>query len=67
MYIGMAWGFQAGESVFVCINNAFYLYETFPVQTKVSHLNILQLFFSLLLGFIADIGVLQGCLVTARD
>jgi hypothetical protein len=62
----MAWGFQAGESEFVCINNAFYLYETFPVQTK-SHLNILQLFFSVLLGFIADIGVLQGCLVTARD
>jgi hypothetical protein len=37
------------------------------VQTKISHLHILQLFFSVLLGFIADIGVLQGCLVTARD
>ena len=44
-----------------------FVYETFPVQTKISHLHILQLLFSVLLGFIADIGVLQGCLVTARD
>ena len=63
----MAWGFQVGESEFVCINNAFCLYETFPVQKKVSHLHILQLFFSVLLGVIADIGVLQGCFVTARN
>src|SRR5271168_2636210 len=67
MYIGMAWGFQAGESEFVCINNAFCLYETFPLQTKISLLHILQLFFSVLLGVIADIGVLQGCFVTARN
>ena len=34
MYISMAWRFQAGELVFVCINNALCLYEFLPVQTK---------------------------------
>src|SRR5271170_570301 len=45
----------------------FCLYETFPVQTKMRYLHILQLLLSMMLSFIADIGVLQGCFVTARN
>ena len=63
--------FMHGRNLVFCLHNvnAFLMYMKLLAlwQTKILYLHVPQLLFSVLLRFIADIGVFQGGFVAARN